>query len=362
LFQDYDSVYPGYPTKLQDAAVKAWGFLDGHPTMTPASGSDGAQNMASAAGNSDPQDDKRRRVFASAELFKTTGGTNYHTYFKNNYNDKPGTNDNGLNPVVDQHFDASLAWDLNRAYIIYATTTDAEATIISAIKSALKNTIDQTIAANYLSGADAYRGFEYEGHYCWGSNMLRCNWAKLALFAAYLNIAPSQNPLYKEIAEEYMHFLHGRNALSYVYLSNMGEKGANLGGQKSVMQIYHGWFCDGSPLYDGSASQYGPAPGYLAGGPNKFFPKSWISPPYGEPAAKSFKDWNTAWNAAHNDNENSWEITEPAIYYQAAYVLVLSQFVPSLVPPASRNLVNVTYRTRVEQGLSGTAQRAERGR
>jgi hypothetical protein len=107
----------------------------------------------------------------------------------------------------------------------------------------------------------------------------------------------------------------------------MGAKGANLGGDKSVMQVYHSWFGDGSPLYDGPNSTYGPIPGYLVGGPNQYFSVATISPPAGQPAMKAFKDWNTGWP------ENSWEITEPAIYYQAAYSLLLSQFATDAYPP-----------------------------
>ena len=44
---------------------------------------------------------------------------------------------------------------------------------------------------------------------------------------------------------------------------------------------------------------------------------------------KAFRDWNTGWNAERKANESSWEVTEPAIYYQAAYTLLLSQFVPA---------------------------------
>jgi hypothetical protein len=44
------------------------------------------------------------------------------------------------------------------------------------------------------------------------------------------------------------------------------------------------------------------------------------------PPQKAYKDWNTAWNPVVNDNENSWEVTEPAIYYQAPYVLLVSQY------------------------------------
>ena len=38
---------------------------------------------------------------------------------------------------------------------------------------------------------------------------------------------------------------------------------------------------DGSALYDGANSTYGPAPGYLVGGPNQFFSRPWIAPPGG---------------------------------------------------------------------------------
>src|SRR5947207_1861487 len=107
----------------------------------------------------------------------------------------------------------------------------------------------------------------------------------------------------------------------------MGTHGANLGGDKRVMQVYHSWFGDGSPLYDGASSTYGPVPGYLVGGANQFFSNTSISPPHGEPPMKAFKDWNTGWP------ENSWEITEPAIYDQAAYELLLSQFATDVYPP-----------------------------
>jgi hypothetical protein len=151
-------------------------------------------------------------------------------------------------------------------------------------------------------------------------------------------VNPANNAKYRELAEEYLHYIHGRNPLSQVYLSNMGTKGANLGGDKSVMQMYHSWFGDGSSLYDGASSTYGPVPGYVAGGPNQYFSVGSITPPYGQPPMKAFKDWNTGWP------ENSWEITEPAIYYQASYSLLLSAFAtdvyaPKVLAPAFDHLV-----------------------
>jgi hypothetical protein len=41
---------------------------------------------------------------------------------------------------------------------------------------------------------------------------------------------------------------------------------------------------------------------------------------------KAFKDWDAAWNAQHHANESSWEITEPDILYQSAYIMLASEF------------------------------------
>ena len=172
---------------------------------------------------------------------------------------------------------------------------------------------------------DPYLAFHYEGHYCWGSNQCKGRWGRVLLMAIALDINPRNHRVYRELAAGYLHFIHGRNPLSLCFLTNMNHAGAD----RCPTELYHAWFRDGSPLYDGKQSRYGPAPGYLVGGPNKFFSVDWISPPHGEPAMKAFRDWNTGWNAQRKANECSWEVTEPAIYYQAAYTLLLSQFVPA---------------------------------
>jgi hypothetical protein len=40
----------------------------------------------------------------------------------------------------------------------------------------------------------------------------------------------------------------------------------------------------------------------------------------GQPRQKSYRDWNTSWP------DSSWATTEPAIYYQAAYIRLLARF------------------------------------
>lgn len=68
----------------------------------------------------------------------------------------------------------------------------------------------------------------------------------------------------------------------------------------------------------------GPAPGYVAGGVNPTFQPApeyngpLLSPPMNQPILKSYRDWNTSWP------ENSWELSECSITYQAAYLRLLA--------------------------------------
>ncbi|MDX1935362.1 MAG: glycoside hydrolase family 9 protein [Capsulimonadales bacterium] len=325
LFPPFEKRYPGYAARLLGAARRAWTYLEKTPAMTPADGKDGAQ-MAAAPGDSNPQADKRLRLWAAAELFATTHEPGFDRYVRENAHDKSGTADQGQHPLVDGMIDPARSADLVRAFVVYAETGGADSKLTEEIKTVLKNTMERTLVPAYEKQDDPYRGFMWDGHYAWGSNQQKANWAKIALHALRLNVAPERNALYEEIAEEYLHYFHGRNPLGFVYLTNMGERGAKLGASKSVMEVYHHWFQDGSPLYDGPGSKLGPAPGFVPGGPNYHFTRKWIAPPYGEPPMKAYREWNTGWNNERRDTENSWEITEPAIYYQAAYTMLLAAF------------------------------------
>jgi Secretion system C-terminal sorting domain len=92
-------------------------------------------------------------------------------------------------------------------------------------------------------------------------------------------------------------------------------------------------------------STYGPAPGYVPGGPdpgystdgccasnscgsaanNSLCNASLVTPPLGQPIQKSYKDFNTNWP------EDSWDVSENGIYYEAAYIKLLSKFIDTTV-------------------------------
>jgi hypothetical protein len=141
--------------------------------------------------------------------------------------------------------------------------------------------------------------------------------------------APNSNN-YKNAGAVFLHYLHGVNPTGYCFLSNMGEHGAEF----SIPSLYHGWFNDGTIWDDLNTGGVGPAPGYLPGGPNpNFHPDGScncvISPPENQPVQKSFKAWNTGWP------QNSWELSEVAIYTQAAYLRLLANVLEERQEPPS---------------------------
>ena len=210
---------------------------------------------------------------------------------------------------------------VQRALLRYARLPGAGTTVSNNITSMKSGQNGVASINNYNSATDLYRAYLPDAQYHWGNSQVKAdagvhNWD----FVSF-NINTANHSLYKEIAEEYLHWFHGVNPMGKVLLSNM----YSAGGDNCANEIYHAWFNNGTDWDNVLTSTKGPAPGYVLGGPNKDFSVAAIAPPYGQPAQKAYKEWNTAWNGSYN--ENSWEITEPAIYYQAAYVKLLSKFV-----------------------------------
>ncbi|HLK15941.1 MAG TPA: glycoside hydrolase family 9 protein [Fimbriimonadaceae bacterium] len=315
-FAPFDAAYPGYPAKLKAAALKAWDYLDAHPSMLPNDGQDG-DKLAAAPGEGNPNMDKRERVYAAAELFKTTGDKTFSDYVVRWAPDFNATAEGSMHPLKNHWVDALNHLGLTQGLFVYCQCPGADPKIVDGFKEALRNTAEG-IRSQTNGKDDPYLNYVIPDHYCWGSNKGKGCWARILLMAADLDANPERTAEYRSIAQGYFHWVHGVNPLGWCFLTNMAKDGAS----HSVRAPFHKWF--GSLPKDADGQRPLPPPGYLEGGPNKQFSVSWIAPPFGEPAMKAFKDWDGAWNAERQANEASWEITEPAIYYQAAYVLMLS--------------------------------------
>jgi hypothetical protein len=182
---------------------------------------------------------------------------------------------------------------------------------------------------NYLSGL-------IPGHYCWSSNQYKAEYGIMLRMGTLLGVTGShtvQECWNQALA--YWHYLNGLNTMNMLYQTNM----AGYGGEHSVFQGYHGWFCYGSSLYDGKpvsvnepfypyysqdnqTSTYGTAPGLVVGGPNRYYSGNQTPPANQVYYHRFYRDWHYE----DTGNRKSWEVNEVGIYYTGSYLCLGSFF------------------------------------
>lgn len=274
------------------------------------------------AGDADRSVEQQREeaLLAAIYLYEITGSSTYGDYISNNIMDATSVAGNWWGPYTEH---------INEGLLRYTTLANANSTLSSTIINSLTPHVQQDWNGFYgMNNDDLYRAFMPEWSYHWGSNKVKAQYGIINQSCIRYNINPSGNASYAQKAEEQLHYYHGVNPMNLVYLSNMYSYGA----EKSANEIYHTWFHDGTDWDNALTSPYGPAPGFVSGGANKDYSYAPMSPPYGQPDQKSYLDFNDS------NPEKSWEITEPAIYYQAAYIRLLSYY----APPANSGSVPVT--------------------
>lgn len=250
-------------------------------------------------------------IAAAAYLYRLNGDSVYHSYFLEHYA--------SVGPVATGWWDC-YQMQITDALLMYNTLPGRDsltgALINQSFQQATFNNWGQFFG---FTDEDLYLSHMPEWSYHWGSNQPKANYAILNLLADKYQIAPYDSLAFRYKAANQLHYFHGLNPLGLVYLSNM----YSLGATTCVDELYHLWFYDGSPWDHAQLSIYGPPPGYIVGGPNQYFSVPELSPPYNEPMQKAYLDYNTGWPL------NSWELSEPAIYYQAAYLRLLAWYVHS---------------------------------
>ncbi len=232
---------------------------------------------------------------------------------KNTYKNYIDANLYTVEPLSGSFFWSMYRRPLNDALLHYSTLSG----VSTADRNAIRNSY-QTELGNHLyygiSDDDLYRSYMPDDQYHWGSNQIKAVIGVMNLMANNYNIDPANASDYRNKAEEHVHYFHGLNSNGITYLTNM----YSLGAEFPANEMYHQWFGDNAQYDNAISSPSGPAPGYVTGGPNGFTSVT-ISPPSNQPFHKSYLDYNTVVN-------QSWEITEPAIYYQSAYVRLLAAF------------------------------------
>lgn len=304
-----DPALQAYGQDLIDRAIKAWArALVTTQNLSTFETTCDDQNITSGDADRDAGSQLGNAVAAAIYLFEATGSAAYKTHIDAHY-DK-------IRPVTENYWHP-YNMGVCFALLKYAGMPNASLAAVSKIRSQKAGMNYAFSINNYQNKSDLYRAHMEDWAHHWGSNNIRSNSGLLNLDFIHFGINTPQHALYQEVAEQYLHWLHGVNPLTMVMLSNM----YGYGGEKCVNELYHHWYKDKSDWDNALTSPKGPPPGYLTGGPNKDFSVKTISPPASQPPQKSYKDWNFSWP------ENSWEISEPAIYYQGAYIALLSRII-----------------------------------
>jgi hypothetical protein len=319
-----------YADTLVARARKAWDWAEMNPDLI--FNNNNAENGSLGVGAGNQEEDEYGRSMSKLEascfLFDVTKEVKFRDYFDSHY--------------MNAHL---ITWSFAYPYepavqdllLYYTLIPEASSSVSDQIRTTYRNAM-----MNNEDNFPAYFGDKdpYEAHmaaYTWGSNAQKGAQGTMYFNIIYFNLDPAKNQDAGDAASGYIHYIHGVNPLNLVYLSNMYR----YGGENCVNEFYHTWFCNGSPKWDRvGKSLYGPAPGYLTGGPNPSY--NWadccpggcgstvnnaacisesISPPRNQPKQKSYKDFNTSWPL------DSWEVTENSCGYQVNYVRLLSKFV-----------------------------------
>ncbi|MEE9414135.1 MAG: glycoside hydrolase family 9 protein [Acidimicrobiales bacterium] len=238
-------------------------------------------------------------------LHALTGKKRFRRAVRRNLKSTSAFSDNGFARYNPQQGDALL---------FHTQRRDAGRKTVRRIERRLRRLVGWSDTFGLDPNAGLYRSHLDDAQLHWGSTSPRANTGSVNASVAEFAIDPDNSGQYLDLASRHLQSFHGVNPLGIVYLSNMADYGA----EKSVTELYHFWFADGSKFDSTVNSEIGPPPGYVPGGPNGSYSGE-ASPPAGQPPLKAYRDWNT-----NTPQTVSYEISEPGIYYQSAYVRLLA--------------------------------------
>lgn len=324
-----------YAKTLETAAVKAFDWAESHQDSLFYNNDEAHGTKGLAAGQQEQNIDDNEstvcvrlhnRVNSALRLYELTGDAKYRKIFEDNYEKFP----------LMHGWGDSYRYDHHMTFLNYYSYPDADAAIKQKIADKIVTLMEKPADFAGAFPTDGYRAFVRD--YNWGSNSAKASYGALFYRLAELKVPGIDAAAYKDMAEGYVHYMHGVNPFGMVYLSNMASYGAG----KSATMIYHKWFDVTSEKWGiVKEGAIGPAPGYVPGGANSRY--KWDSCcdqgetgcgsrsnhelcfsqeiPVGEPNEKMYRNLNRGWPIA------GYQITEPSLGYQTKFIHMLSKFV-----------------------------------
>lgn len=278
----YKKFRPQFADEALEKAKKSWKWLEENSYV-------GFHNPeGSNTGEYDDVDDKDERFWAACELAKAdpanadtylAEATKYFGEVKGTdfgWTDVSGLGSIAVMTAENGVFDASFAEEVSK--VVFAEA-------------------DRLIKIQTESG---YGVAMLPDDYVWGSNMVVCNRGMLLILAA-VNSGGNVAEEYKEAALAQLHYLLGRNAVDYSYVTGNGERAYKHPHNRPTE-------CDG--IDD-------PMPGWVSGGPFKT--------PVDEAAIKMVPK-GTAPMKCYADHWGSYSTNEITIYWNSPAIFMTAYF------------------------------------
>lgn len=296
-------IAPAAAERWGERAVRAWEWYRANPIRTDCD----PQVVTSGDADLDAATQDRAATMAAIYLYALTG--------EQRFADVVAAGVTRMRPWVE------AAWNRYEgeqadALVFYLGLPDADPDVVRLIEERLAFVAGNRAVHGEALGRSLYRAPMKRASLHWGSNKVVLDIGTGNAVLAELGVDPGRSESFRRRAAAHLHAIHGVNPLSLVQLSNM----ASIGAERSVDEIYHFRFGDGT-RFDDASSGVGPPPGYVVGGPNAFYSGT-ARPPRGEPPLKAYRDFNPTDPAVA-----SWELSEPSISYQASYVRLLAAII-----------------------------------
>ena len=276
-FKTYD---PAYAQRCLNAAEKAWTWLQKYPDVS-------FRNAGGVVtGEYGDRDCSDERLWAAAELWRTTKQEVYERYFLSSYSLQLPM----INPVGPPSWPRVAPLALWTYVLGGGSNQDARNAITQASLKAANEIVERT-------NKNGYRISLTTRDFVWGSNGVAANYGVQLMVANLMK----RDPRYVETALDNLHYLLGRNTFSLSWVTQLGEN-----------PFRH-------PHHRPSQSDYNqePWPGLLSGGPNQHRQ---------DPAMKKLANLPPA--KMYLDDWESFATNENAINWNASIVFLLAGVLP----------------------------------
>ena len=285
----YEPFDAEYAQKARDAAGRAWTWLERHPGVR--------FRNPEGIGTGEYGDGEcgDERLWAAAELWRTTGEERFHAYFVKSYGAFRGAIRN-RGPQSWGNVAPLALWT-------YVLGGGKDAAVAETIRR------DSVAAADAIvkrTNRNGYHVSMTEQDYVWGSNGVAANYGVQLL----VTNAIRPDPRYVHAALDNLHYLLGRNTFSLSWVTQVGES--------PFRNPHH--------RPSGADRNGEPWPGLLSGGPNRSRQDPAMeSLPQGLPPARMYLDV-----------EASYASNETAINWNAPLVFLLAGALPESGPSKAR--------------------------